>query len=73
MKATVVLHNILTLPNDIVHTDIVDNRAKTFDGAFEDLAKQGNKPATAANDVRNYFTDYFNSDCGSVEWPNDCP
>ena len=26
---------------------------------------------TAANDVRNYFTDYFNSDCGSVEWQND--
>ena len=27
---------------------------------------------TAANDVRNYFTDYFNSDHGSVEWQNDC-
>ena len=27
IKATVVLHNILTLPNDKVHTDVVDNRA----------------------------------------------
>ena len=68
VKATVVLHNILTLPNDKVHTDIMDKRAKMFDDAFEDLAKQGNQPATVANDVRNYFTDYFNSDCGSVEW-----
>ena len=38
------------------------------DGAFEDLAKQGNQPTAAANDVRNYFTDYFNSDHHSVEW-----
>ena len=34
----------------------MDNRAEIFDDAFEDLAKQGNLPATAANDVRNYFT-----------------
>ena len=40
--------------------------------AFQDLAKQGNQPATAANDVRNYFTYYFNSDHDSVEWQNDC-
>ena len=71
VKATVVLHNILTLPNDKVHTDVVDNRAEIHDDAFQDLAKQGNQPATAANNVRNYFTDYFNSDCGSVEWQND--
>ena len=72
VKATVVVHNILTLPNDKVHTDVVDNRAEIFDYAFEDLAKQGNWPATAANNVRNYFTDYFNSDHGSFEWQNDC-
>ena len=30
VKATVVLHNILTLPNDKIHTDVVDNRAKIF-------------------------------------------
>ena len=72
VKATVVLHNILTLPNDKGHADVVDNRAKIFDDAFEDLPKQGNLPATAADAVRNYFTDYFNSDHGSVEWQNDC-
>ena len=72
MKATAVLHNILTLPNDKVCTDVVDNRAKIHEDAFQDLAKQGNWPATAANNVWNYFTDYFNSDCGSVEWQNDC-
>ena len=72
VKVTVVLHNILTLPNDNVHTNVVDNRDEIYDDAFQDLAKQGNQPATAANDVRNYFTDYFNSDCGSVEWQNDC-
>ena len=72
VKATVVIHNILTLPNDKVCTDVVDNRAEIHDDAFQDLAKQGNRPATAANDVRNYFTDYFNSDCGSVECQNDC-
>ena len=56
VKAPVVLHNIQTLPNDKVHTDVVDNRAEIHDDAFQDLAKQGNWPATAANDVRNYFT-----------------
>ena len=52
VKATIVLHKILTLQNDKVCTDIVDNRV---------------------DDVRNYFTDYFYSDHGSVEWQNDCP
>ena len=56
VKATVVLQNILTLPNDKVCTDVVDNRDEIFDDAFEDLAKQGNQPATAVIDVRNYFT-----------------
>ena len=41
-KATVVLHNILTLPNDEVHTDVVDNRAEIHEDAFQYLAKQGN-------------------------------
>ena len=41
VKATVVLHNILTLPNDKVHTDVGDNRAEIHDDAFQDLAKQG--------------------------------
>ena len=70
IKATVVLYNIPTLPNDTVHTDVVDDRAEIHDGAFQDLARQGNRPTTAASDVRNYFTAYFNSDCGSVEWQN---
>ena len=42
VKATVVLHNILTLPNDKVCTGVVDNRAEIHDDAFQDLAKQGN-------------------------------
>ena len=42
VKATVVLHNILTLPNDKVCTDVVDNRAEIHDDTFQDLAKQGN-------------------------------
>ena len=40
VKATAVLHNILTLPNDKVCTDVVDNRAEIHDDAFQDLAKQ---------------------------------
>ena len=72
IKVTVVLHNILTLPNDKVCTDVVDNRAEIHDDAFQDLANQGNQLAAAANNVRNYFTDYFNIDCGSVECQNDC-
>ena len=39
VKATAVHHNILTLPNDKVHTDVVDNRTEIHDDAFEDLAK----------------------------------
>ena len=41
-KAAVVLYNILTLPNDKVCTDVMDNREEIFDDAFEDLTKQGN-------------------------------
>ena len=40
VEATVVLHNVLMLPNDKVYTDVVDNRAKIYDYAFQDLAKQ---------------------------------
>ena len=42
VKATVVLHNILTLPNDKVCIDVMDNRAEIHDGAFHDLVNQGN-------------------------------
>ena len=70
MKATVLLHNILTVPADKVCTEVID-RAKIFDDAFQDLANVGSQPATAANNVRNYFTEYFNSVAGSVEWQND--
>ena len=70
MKATVLLHNILTVPADKVCTEVID-RAEIFDDAFQDLVNVGNQPATAANDVRNYFTEYFNSVAGSVEWQND--
>ena len=71
MKATVLLHNILTVPADKVHREVIDNRSKITNDAFQDLANVGGQPATAANDVRNYFTEYFNSAAGSVEWQND--
>ena len=70
MKATVLLHNILTVPADKVCTKVID-RDEIFDDAFQDLANVGSQPTTAANDVRNYFTGYFNSVAGSVEWQND--
>ena len=70
VKAAVVLHNILTVPTDKVHTEVVDT-AEIFDEAFQDFANVESQPATAANDVRNYFTDYFTSDAGSVGWQND--
>ena len=71
MKATVLLHNILTVPADKVHTEVIDNRSKIPQDAFQDLVNVGSQPATAANDVRNYFTEYFNSAAGSVEWQTD--
>ena len=42
VMATVVLHNILTLPRDKVRTNVVDNRAEIHDDAFQDLVRQGN-------------------------------
>ena len=42
VKAIVVLHNNLTLPNYKVCTDVVDKRAEIHDGALQDLTKQGN-------------------------------
>ena len=35
VKATVVLHNILMLQNDKVHTDVMDNRDEIFDDALQ--------------------------------------
>ena len=67
VKATVLLHNILTVPTDKVHTEVIDNRSEIPHDAFQDLANVGSQPATDANDVRNYFTEYFNSVVGSVE------
>ena len=71
VKATVLLHNILTMSADKVHTEVIDNRSEIPHDAFQDLANIGSRPATAANDVRNYFTEYFNSVAGSVEWKTD--
>ena len=71
MKATVLLHNILTVPADKVCTEVIDRGTILDDDAFQDLANVGSRPATAANDVRNYFTDYFNSVAGFVEWQNE--
>ena len=61
MKATALLHNILTVPADKVCSEVTDRGAILDDDAFQDLANVGSRPATVANDVRNYFTDYFNS------------
>ena len=71
MKATVLLHNILTVPADKTCKEVIDNRSKIPHDAFQDLANVGSRPVTAANDVRNYFMAYFNSAAGSVEWQND--
>ena len=71
VKATVLLHNILTVPADIVCTEVINNRAEIPHDTFQDLANVGSRPAKAANDVRNYFTEYINSATGSVEWQND--
>ena len=71
VKATVVLHNILTLPSDRVQNEVLDDRVQIFDDAFEDVANQWNCPATAANKVKRYFVEYFNSDQDSVDWQNE--
>ena len=71
MKVTVLLHNILTVPADKVHTEVINNRSEIPHDAFQDLANVGSRPATAANNVRNYFTEYFNSVADSVEWQTD--
>ena len=48
IKATLALHNILTLPNDIIQNEVVEDHVQVFDDAFEDLTKQGNRSAAAA-------------------------
>ena len=55
VKATVVLHNILTVPGD----------------AFEDLANVGNQPRQGPAAVHECMKDYFNSDYGGVPWQNE--
>ena len=41
IKATLVLHNILTLPDDNIQNEVVQDCVQVFDDAFEGLAKQG--------------------------------
>ena len=71
IKATQVLPNILTLPNDSILNEVVEDHVQVFDGAFEDLTKQGYRPAIAAAQVCTYFTEYFCSVHGAVDWQNE--
>ena len=64
IKATVVLHNILTLPMIQSILMLWITGMKYMMMPFKINLQ------TAASDVRNYFSDYFNSDHGSVEWQN---
>ena len=59
------------MPVDKVHIEVINNRSEIPHDAFQDLANVGSQLATAAKDVSNYFTEYFNSVAGSVEWQND--
>ena len=68
IKGTLVLHNILTLPNDNNQNEVVEDCVQVFDDAFEDLTKQDNRSATAAVQVHTYFTEYFCSVCRAVDW-----
>ena len=42
VKATVVLHNIFTVPDDAVLNEVVEQCVSIFNDAFEDLANVGN-------------------------------
>ena len=42
VKATVVIHNILTVPGDAILNEVVGQCVSIFDDAFEDLANVGN-------------------------------
>ena len=59
IKATLVLHNILTLPNVNIWNEVVEDHVQVFDNSSNDLAKQGNRPATTVAQVCTYFTEYF--------------
>ena len=41
VKATVLLHNILTAPADKVHTEVINNRSEIPYDVFQDLANVG--------------------------------
>ena len=68
IKATLVLHNILTLPNDNIQNEKVEDHVQVFDVAFEDFTKQGKMPATATAHVCTCFTGYFCSICRAGDW-----
>ena len=51
VKATLVLHNTLTLLNDNIQNEVVEDHIQVFDDAFEYFKKQGNRSATAAAPV----------------------
>ena len=70
IKASVVLHNILTVPGDAILNGVVEQCVPIFDHAFEDLANVGNQPGQGPAVVCEYMKDYFNSDYGSVPWQN---
>ena len=70
IKATLVLHNILIHLNDNIQNEVVEDLVQVFGDAFEDLSKQGNRPATAAAKVHTYFTEYFCSVYRAVDLQN---
>ena len=70
-KATVVLHNILTVQSDAILNEVVEECVPIFDHAFEDLVNVGNQLRQGPTAVCEYMEDYFNSDYGSVPWQNE--
>ena len=71
VKATVVLHNILTVPGDAILNEVVEQHVSIFNDVFEDLANVGNQLAQGPAAVHEYMKDYFNSHYGSVPWQNE--
>ena len=55
VKATVVIHNILTVPGDGILNEVVEQCISIFDDAFEDLPNVGNQPGQGPAAVHEYM------------------
>lgn len=68
IKATTVLHNYLRCRDDTVPITSAEAISESYKKCWKSVPRLGSQASKEANDIRDKFMAYFNSDEGRVPW-----